>query len=63
MPEPLKAIELLEEWNYRRAERIAILCPEGDPTPEQIKMAETEADEAIRRLKDDEECPGQGVLF
>lgn len=39
-----------EEWKYRRDERISILCPVGDPTPEQIRMAEAEADETIRVL-------------
>lgn len=40
----------LDEWNYRRDERIAILCGDSAPTPAQIAIADREADEAIEAL-------------
>jgi hypothetical protein len=55
--------EQLAEWQIRRNERIAILCPEGQPTPSQIAIAESEADEAIKRLNDPDAKIGQRTMF
>ena len=44
--------ELSQEWLYRYEERLGILCGTADPTPEQIKIAEDEADDCVRLLKD-----------
>lgn len=33
------------EKEYRRAERIAIICETADPTPEHLRIAQAEADE------------------
>jgi len=37
------------EWLYRYTERLAMLCPVGEPTPEQIEIAKREADEAVKQ--------------
>lgn len=43
------------EWDYRKQERLGILCGAGEPTAEQIKMAEDEADECIRKMRESEQ--------
>jgi len=42
--------QLLEEWNYRRDERLGILCGSGEPEPWMVAMAEKEASEAIAEI-------------
>jgi hypothetical protein len=42
--------QLLEEWNYRRDERLGILCGSTEPEPWMIEMAEKEATEAIEQI-------------
>jgi len=42
--------QLLEEWNYRRDERLGILCGAAEPEPWMIEMAEKEATEAIEEI-------------
>ena len=42
--------QLLEEWNYRRDERLGILCGSAEPEPWMIEMAEKEATEAIEQI-------------
>jgi len=46
--------ELAAEWRYRREERIGILCGSATPTPEQEALARAEADEAVRRLREEQ---------
>lgn len=41
--------ELQEEVQYRIEERLGILCGADDPTPEQLKIANDEADQWARR--------------
>lgn len=49
--EPLTSAELRKERQYRLDERLGMLCPPGEaPTPEQIAIAEQEADEAEESL-------------
>ena len=38
------------EWQYRYEERLAILCGNGQPTPQQVDLAIREADEAVKEL-------------
>lgn len=38
------------EWNYRKEEFLANLIGEARPTPEQTRMAEDAADDAIGNL-------------
>ena len=42
--------EAMDEWLYRKSERLGILCGAADPTPEQIEIAEREADAAVKEL-------------
>jgi len=42
--------QLLEEWNYRRDERLGILCGSAEPEPWMVEMAEKEASEAIEEI-------------
>jgi len=44
--------ELQAEWEYRRQERLGLLCGTDTPTPEQELVARTEADAAVRVLKE-----------
>ena len=44
--------ELAVEFEYRKQERLGILCGEATPTPEQIKLATDEARADIQRLKE-----------
>jgi hypothetical protein len=55
--------ELLVEWNHIRSTRLGILCEDREPTPEQIHIAEAEADEHVRRLADPDTQKGQGLLL
>jgi len=41
---PLTPTELKAEYEYRRSERIAILCEDRQPTPEQEAIATQEAE-------------------
>lgn len=41
---------LLEEWEYRYAERLGILCGSKAPEPWMLEMAEKEADRAIEEI-------------
>jgi len=43
--------ELKAEWHYRYNERLAMLCGANQPTEDQHKLAEAEADAAINILK------------
>ena len=45
----LNAVDL-NEWNYRVTERLGILCGADEPTPEQLALAQEEADDALRQL-------------
>lgn len=45
------------EWTHVRETRLGSLCEAGNPTPEQIKIAEEEADYYIRRLREVEKDP------
>lgn len=42
--------QLIEEWNYHRDERLGILCGSAAPEPWMIRLAETDANEAVKRL-------------
>lgn len=44
---PLTDAEITEEWNYRYAERLGVLCEDREPTDEQKRMARDEADLAV----------------
>jgi len=43
--------ELKTEWDYIYTERLSILCEDRDPTPEQVRIARTEADHHIAALR------------
>lgn len=43
--------ELLKEWRVIYDTRLGILCEDRSPTPEQSKLARTEADLHIAKLK------------
>jgi len=53
MNTPWTEDELAVEWKYRYGERLAILCGYYTPTPEQEALARAEADEAVRRLREE----------
>src|SRR5688572_15688581 len=40
------------EWTYRYEERLAILTDGKEPTPQQIRIAKDEADEAVKKLNE-----------
>jgi len=42
--------QLLEEWNYRRDERLGMLCDSAEPEPWMVSIAEKEAQAAIEEL-------------
>lgn len=42
--------EQTQEWTYRYTERLGLLCADDKPTPEQVAIAESEADAAIAKL-------------
>jgi hypothetical protein len=42
--------QLIEEWNYHRDERLGMLCGSAEPEPWMIRMAESDANEAVKRL-------------
>lgn len=42
--------EMAAEWEFRKQERLGILCGDGTPTLEQIKMAEGDADRWLREF-------------
>jgi len=44
--------ELQAEWRVIFETRLGILCEDRAPTPEQEHIARTEADAAVRELKD-----------
>jgi hypothetical protein len=48
---PLTAAEEAFEHEVTYTTRLNILCPEGTPTPEQKQLAQTEANEHIRALR------------
>lgn len=48
----MTAPELQEEWEYRFNERLGIMCEDREPTPEQVRVARTEADKAVAELKE-----------
>ena len=43
--------ELAVEFEYRRQERLAMLCGDAQPTPEQNKIATDEARAIVNKLK------------
>ena len=43
--------ELIAEFEYRKQERLAIMCSDQMPTPEQDRIANNEAREAINQIK------------
>jgi hypothetical protein len=45
----LNAVDL-NEWNYLVTERLGIMCGADEPTPEQLQLAQDEADDALREL-------------
>jgi len=49
---PWTDAELAYEWQVRFTERLGILCGTDTPTPEQELIARTEADAAVRELKE-----------
>ena len=44
--------ELAQEFEYRKQERLGILCGEDQPTTEQIKIATDEARATVQKLKE-----------
>lgn len=48
---PHTPAELAVEFEYRKQERLGILCGESTPTPEQIKIATDEARAVVQKLK------------
>jgi glycine cleavage system H lipoate-binding protein len=42
--------QLIEEWNYHRDERLGILCEGAESEPWMVKLAEDDANEAVKRL-------------
>ncbi len=44
--------DLSEEWFYRYTERLGIMCGTDAPTQEQINIAISEANAAIKILKE-----------
>lgn len=42
--------EMTAEWEFRKQERLGILCVDGTPTLEQIKLAEGDADRWLREF-------------
>lgn len=42
--------QLIEEWNYHRDERLGILCGSAEPEDWMVKLAEADADAAVKRL-------------
>jgi len=45
----------LTEWNIAYDTRIGSICPVGEPTAEQLDMAEREASEHVKELMELEE--------
>ena len=46
--------ELSAEYAYRMTERLGHLCGSAPPTPEQEALARAEADDAVRRLREEQ---------
>jgi hypothetical protein len=44
--------EIQAEWDHLYHTRLGILCEDRVPTPEQEQIARTEADAAVRELKE-----------
>jgi len=42
--------QLIEEWNYHRDERLGILCGGAEPEPWMVKVAEEDANRAVKRV-------------
>jgi len=42
--------QLIEEWNYHRDERLGILCGSAEPEPWMVKLAEEDANSAVKRV-------------
>jgi hypothetical protein len=55
--------ELYTEYQYRIDERLGILCEDREPTSEQRKLAEKEAQEWLRRYQKENPKDGQIPLF
>lgn len=49
--EPLTAIEAKSEFDYRLAERLGMMAPDGDPAEDQRVYAQTEAMREVRLLR------------
>ena len=45
--------ELQAEWRHIYETRLGILCGAGEPTEEQLAIAQTEADKAVEELRED----------
>lgn len=54
---PMTEEEYGAEFDYRRAERLGILCGAAKPTPEQDAIAYNEAFKALMTLSDGEWVP------
>jgi hypothetical protein len=55
MTTPWTEAELKLEWEYIYQERLGLLECWGDPDPEQDKMARTDADEAVAKLREEQQ--------
>lgn len=42
--------QLIEEWNYHRDERLGILCGSAEPELWMIRLADQNANEAVKKL-------------
>lgn len=40
-----------KEWDYIKTERLGFLCGTEKPSPEQVEIAEDEANEHIKQLR------------
>lgn len=55
MTHPWTEAELKLEWDYIYQERLGLLECWGDPDPEQHKMAKDDADQAVAKLRKEQE--------
>jgi hypothetical protein len=55
MTRPWTEAELKQEWDYIYQERLGLLECWGDPDPEQHKMAKDDADQAVDKLRKEQQ--------
>jgi hypothetical protein len=48
-------LDLEAEWKYRYTERLGIMCGDKEPTQEQKNIAIKEANEAVAKLREEDE--------